>query len=106
MGKTLKIKKAEPTIAAKPVVPGAPDGAAPAAPDAAAPADGAAPAQPSGGIYVSSRHKIENAVPGGGAAVARAPSFGWAAVLSAIATIIFLIVVILEFSDWDALKLA
>ena len=37
MAKTLKIKKAEPTIAAKPVAPAA-DGAAPA-PDGAAPAE-------------------------------------------------------------------
>jgi hypothetical protein len=106
MAKTLKIKKAEPTIAAKPVVSGAADGAAPATPDAAAPADGAAPAQPSGGIYVSSRHKIENTVPGGGAVAERAPRFGWAAVLAVISTLIFIFVVIMEFADWEALKFA
>ena len=102
MAKTLKIKKAEPTIAAKPVAPAA-DGAAPA-PDAAAPAEGA-PEQPSGGIYVSSRHKIENAGIGpGGAAVERAPRFGWAAVLAVISTLIFIFVVIMEFADWEGLK--
>lgn len=107
MAKTLKIKKAEPTIAAKPVAPAA-DGAAPA-PDAAAPAEGAAASeQPSGGIYVSSRHKIENAGvgPGGAAAVERAPRFGWAAVLAVISTLIFIVVVIMEFADWEALKFA
>lgn len=106
MAKTLKIKKAEPTIAAKPVAPAA-DGAAPA-PDAAAPAEGAAASeQPSGGIYVSSRHKIENAGVGpGGAAVERAPRFGWAAVLAVISTLIFIVVVIMEFADWEALKFA
>ena len=103
MAKTLKIKKAEPTIAAKPVAPAA-DGAAPA-PDGAAPAEGAAPAQPSGGIYVSSRHKIENAGVGpGGAAVERAPRFGWAAVLAVISTLIFIFIVIMEFADWEGLK--
>lgn len=105
MAKTLKIKKAEPTIAAKPVAPAA-DGAAPA-PDGAAPAEGAAPAQPSGGIYVSSRHKIDNAGVGpGAAAVERAPRFGWAAVLAVISTLIFIFIVIMEFADWEALKFA
>ena len=100
MAKTLKIKKAEPTIAAKPVISAAPEGGADGAP-AAAPAEGAAPA-PSGGIYVSSRHKIENA--GIGVAVERAPRFGWAAVLAVFATIFFLVVVIMEFADWEALR--
>ena len=105
MAKTLKIKKAEPTIAAKPVISAAPEGGAEGAP-AAAPAEGAAPAQPSGGIYVSSRHKIENAGIGPGAAVERAPRFGWAAVLAVFATIFFLVVVIMEFADWEALRFA
>lgn len=104
MAKTLKIKKAEPTIAAKPITAApAGDGAAPA-PDAAAPAEGAA-AQPSSGIYVSSRHKIDNVAPGG-AAVERAPRFGWAAVLAVISTLIFIFIVIMEFADWEALKFA
>ena len=104
MAKTLKIKKAEPTIAAKPVISAAPEGGAEGAP-AAAPAEGAAPA-PSGGIYVSSRHKMENAGIGPGAAVERAPRFGWAAVLAVFATIFFLVVVIMEFADWEALRVA
>lgn len=104
MAKTLKIKKAEPTIAAKPVISAAPEGGAEGAP-AAAPAEGAAPA-PSGGIYVSSRHKMENAGIGPGAAVERAPRFGWAAVLAVFATIFFLVVVIMEFADWEALRFA
>jgi len=98
MAKTLKIKKAEPTIAAKPVISAAPEGGAEGAP-AAAPA-------PSGGIYVSSRHKMENAGIGPGAAVERAPRFGWAAVLAVFATIFFLVVVIMEFADWEALRFA
>ena len=104
MAKTLKIKKAEPTIAAKPVISAAPEGGAEGAP-AAAPAEGAAPA-PSGGIYVSSRHKMENAGIGPGAAVERAPRFGWAAVLAVFATIFCLVVVIMEFADWEALRFA
>ena len=101
MAKTLKIKKAEPTIAAKPVVTASPDGAA------AAPAEGAAaPAQPSGGIYVSSRHKIDNAIPGGASGGVKPARFGWAAVLAAISTMLFIFVVILEFADWEALKFA
>ena len=102
MAKTLKIKKAEPTIAAKPVISAAPEGGADGAP-AAAPAEGAAPA-PSGGIYVSSRHKMENA--GIGAVAARPERFGWAAVLAVFATICFLVVVIMEFADWEALRFA
>ena len=104
MAKTLKIQKAEPTIAAKPVISAAHEGGAEGAP-AAAPAEGAAPA-PSGGIYVSSRHKMENAGIGPGAAVERAPRFGWAAVLAVFATIFFLVVVIMEFADWEALRFA
>ncbi|MBQ9726300.1 MAG: hypothetical protein IJV65_02205 [Kiritimatiellae bacterium] len=97
MAKTLKIKKAEPTISAKPVVSASAEGGA-------APAGEAAPAQPSGGIYVSSRHKIENA--GVGAAAARPERFGWAAVLAVIATVLFVCVLIMEFADWSALKFA
>ena len=98
MAKTLKIKKAEPTISAKPVT-AAPDGGA----DGAAPAGEAAPAQPSGGIYVSARHKIENA----GIGVATRPErFGWAAVLAVVATALFVCVLIMEFADWSALKFA
>ena len=105
MAKTLKIKKAEPTIAAKPVISAAPEGGADGAPAAAAPAEGAAPA-PSGGIYVSSRHKMENAGIGPGAVAARPERFGWAAVLAVFATIFFLAVVIMEFADWEALRFA
>lgn len=103
MAKTLKIKKAEPTIAAKPVITAASEGGAEGAP--AAPAEGAAPA-PSGGIYVSARHKMENAGIGPGAVAARPERFGWAAVLAVFATIFFLVVVIMEFADWEALRFA
>ena len=98
MAKTLKIKKAEPTVAAQPVPPA--DGAA-------APAAPAEPAAPSGGgIYVSSRHKMENAGIGPGAAVERPERFGWAAALAVISTILVILVLIMEFADFEALKLA
>ena len=96
MAKTLKIKKAEPTVAAQPVPPA--DGApAPAAPAEPAPASG-------GGIYVSSRHKMENA--GIGAPVERPERFGWAAALAVVSTVLVILVLIMEFADFEALKLA
>jgi len=96
MAKTLKIKKAEPTVAAQPVPPA--DGA---------PAPAAEPAPSSGGgIYVSARHKMENAGIGPGAAVERPERFAWAAVLAVISTILVILVLIMEFADFEALKLA
>lgn len=96
MAKTLKIKKAEPTVAAPSVPPA----------EGAAPAEPAEPRQPGGGIYVSARHKMENAGIGPGAVAERPERFGWAAALALVSTILVILVLIMEFADFEALKLA
>jgi len=100
MAKTLKLKKPEPTLTAKPVpAPGAePAPAAPAAPTAGE------PPQQEGGIYVASRHR--NPMEMADAAPVKKERWAWAAVLAIFSTLIFLVLCVLEYMDLEALKIA
>lgn len=97
MAKTLKLKKPEPTLTAKPVpAPGA-------EPAAAAPVAGEPPQQ-EGGIYVASRHR--NPMEMADAAPVKKEKWAWAAVLAIFSTLLFLVLCVLEYMDWEALKIA
>lgn len=91
MAKTLKLKKPEPTLAAKPVLhlaePGKEGDAAPAEEK-----------KEGGGIYVSSRHR--NPLEGGVAAVKK-ENWTWAAVLAILTTLLFVALCILEYMEFD-----
>ena len=82
MSKTLKLKSPEPTIAAKP----------------------AAPAEGGEGIYVSSRHR--NPMEMADAAPVKKEKWAWAAVLAIFSTLLFLVLCVLEYMDWEALTIA
>ena len=96
MAKTLKLKKPEPTLTAKPVP-------APGAEPAAAPVAGEPPQQ-EGGIYVASRHR--NPMELADAAPVKKETWAWAAVLAIFSTLLFLVLCVLEYMAWEALKIA
>ena len=96
MAKTHKLKKPEPTLTAKPVP-------APGAEPAAAPVAGEPPQQ-EGGIYVASRHR--NPMEMADAAPVKKEKWAWAAVLAIFSTLLFLVLCVLEYMDWEALKIA
>jgi len=99
MAKTLKLKKPEPTLTAKPAAPGAePPKEGEAAP--AAPAE-----EGQQGIYVSSRHRnpLEAAAAAGPVKKER---WAWAAILAIITLAIFATLVYIEWADMYMLRYA
>lgn len=94
--KTLKLKKAEPTVSQKPVPPA--EGAAPAPDAAAAPAASAAP-------FVSSRHA--NPLEAGAAAPRKKDNWIYAGVLAILTTIALIALICYQyFVDFKALEIA
>ncbi len=93
MAKTLKLKKPEPTLAAKPVLHPAEPGK-----EGEAPAAGAPEGKKEGGIYASSRHR--NPLEGGAVAYKR-ENWTWAAVLAILTTLLFIALCVLEYMEFD-----
>lgn len=95
--KTLKLKKAEPTLAQKP--------AAPAEASAPAPAAAAPAAAPSAAPFVSSRHA--NPLEAGAAAPVKKDNWIYAGVLAILTTLILIALLCYQyFVDFKALELA
>lgn len=98
--KTLKLKKAEPTLAQKPVAPAEGGAPAPAA-EAAAPAAAA----PSAAPFVSSRHA--NPLEAGAAAPVKKDNWIYAGVLAILTTLILIALICYQyFVDFKALEIA
>ena len=98
MAKTLKLKKPEPTLTAKPAAPGA-EGEPPKEGEA-----GAAPAEgEQQGIYIAGRHRnpLEAAA---GQPQKKQGSWAWALPFGIAAFVLFALLIAVEWADWLALR--
>lgn len=102
MAKTLRLKKPEPTLTAKPVAAPGAEGEAPKE-DAAAAAAPAAEGGEQQGIFIAGRHR--NPLEAAAAKPAKKQgSWAWALPFGIAAFVLFALLIAVEWADWLALR--